>query len=419
MLLISILREALDALKFYRRRTVITIMSLAWGVACFILLMAYGTGFGNVMLSSFTAVGQDIIIMDGGQTSSQAGGQRSGRHISLKLEDVKAIRENVPIVGAMSPELFAGERTVLRGSRERRYNVRGANVEYEMLRNMTLASGRWFTAEDLHQRNRVAVLGSNVAKSLFSGIPAENEEITVGGVRFTVAGVLQPKGQLANYGPYDNDSIFIPYDTMALFRNVQYPDLIVWTPVSPLVRSQAVEQARRLLASLHNFSPGDKRAVEFVVFNDFMYIISGMTVAASVLVGFIGTLTHVIGGVGLANIMLASVVERTREIGVIKALGGRAGAIRFQFLVEGLMIVVSGGVLGTLIGWGLTAFIGSIPMLGPLFEGAEQTGDLRLQVSGSAVLVATGVLLAVGLTAGMVPAVRASRLDPIEALRYE
>ncbi len=419
MTLHALLAESFSALRFYRRRTLITICSLAWGVACFLLLMAYGTGYGNLMESAFRAVGQDIIVTLNGQTSQQAGGKRTGRRVRMELSDVAAIRESVPGVGYLSPEIFAGGTTVARGTRERRYTVRGTNAEYRLIRNMTIASGRWIGEDDLPKRNRVAVLGATAARELFSGIPPEGEEISVGGTRFTVVGVLEPKGQLAQYSDNDNNCVFLPYDTMAVFRNIYYPDMVVWSPVSGLVRAEAVRQVRATMANLHRFSPNDTSAVEMIVFNDFVYIIEGMSLAAKVLVAFIGTLTLAIGGVGLANIMLAAVVDRTREIGVLKALGGPKRSVRAQFLIEALMIVGSGGALGILIGAGLTRAIGSLPMLGPLFQDAAQKGDLQLHISVGSILVSVGVLLAVGLIAGMVPAIKASRYDPITALRYE
>jgi putative ABC transport system permease protein len=411
--------ESFTSLKFYRRRTLVTVLSLAWGVASFILLMSYGNGFGELMESSFNAVGQDLVVVVNGQTSLQAGGLRAGRRIRLEREDVEAIRESVPLIGRISPEKFTRRLTVVRGNREKQIPVRGANAEYKLIRNMSLATGRWFTDEDLLQRNRVAVLGASVARQLFSGIPPESEEISIAANRFTVIGVLEPKGQLAQYSSNDNDCIFIPYDSMSLFSDIHYPEVIVWTPVSGVARREAIRQMRITLAGIHRFSPNDTRAVEVIAFNDFLYIVEGMSMAASVLVGFIGSLTLAIGGVGLANIMLASVVERTREIGVLKALGGRKRAIRGQFLIEALMIVGAGGVLGTVLGVALTRAIGSMPLLGPLFQDAAEKGDLHFQVSPGSILVSIGVLLTVGLVAGMVPAFKASRLDPIEALRYE
>jgi putative ABC transport system permease protein len=173
------------------------------------------------------------------------------------------------------------------------------------------------------------------------------------------------------------------------------------------------------MARLHNFSPNDERAVRTIVFNEYIRMVDTMGIALRVLLGFIGTLTLAIGGVGLANIMLVSVTQRTREIGMLKSIGATRRSILAQFLLEAVAIVTVGGIIGVAAGWAVTAVLGSLPLLGPLFHQTNGAGDIRLRISTFAVVTSTALLESIGLVAGLLPAIKAARLDPIEALRYE
>jgi putative ABC transport system permease protein len=417
--LASIFTEAAQALRFNRLRSVLTVISLAWGVACFVILYSYGEGFDITLHTAFQAIGQDLIVIFPGQTSTQAGGERAGHRIRLDLDDADKIREAVPTVAAISPEGLMRNATVVRGYRTQSMTIRGVRASYGRIRNMTLSTGRWINDEDGLQKQRVAILGAVAADKLFGEIPPEREEITINGMRFTIAGVLKTKTQISNYNTPDNECVFIPYDSMALLRDVKYPNDLVWTPTNPIFRADAVKQVRATLARAHNFSPSDERAVQILIFNEFMRVVTTMALALRILLGFVGTLTLAIGGVGLANIMLVSVTQRTREIGVLKSIGATRRAILFQFLAEAFAIVTLGGILGVLAGYAVTMTLGALPFLGPLFKDASGQGDIHLRISRFAVLTSTLMLQVVGLIAGLLPAMKAARLDPIEALRYE
>ncbi len=417
-MLAEILRQAWSALRRNPTRSFLTMLGIVWGIVAVTLLLAYGSGFREVLVRSFDAFGKSAVVCWPGQTSEQAGGERAGRRVRFEQADLEVVRQEATLVKSACLETV-NRLGVSYGDRLLNTAVRGVCPEYGEIRNEAPSEGRWLSHEDFQERRRVIFLGDRLRRQLFGARPAVGETVLVGGVRFTVIGVMDLKIQMSSYFSPDDRSAFIPYSSAGDIWNTRYASVLVFAPVAPQFEQKAVAQVRAALAKRQRFSPTDKRAIQAFGREEFRPIIDGITIGLQVLLTFIGALTLGIGGVGVMNIMLVSVDERVREIGLRMALGARRRHIRTQFLAEALVLTLAGGLIGIALAHAIAAAVGELPLLGPLFEDTSGKGDLRLQISWTTALLSTAILLLVGLVSGVIPAVRASRLDPSEALRYE
>jgi putative ABC transport system permease protein len=410
----DLLREAYGAMRHNRRRTALTMLGMAWGIATVVMLLAYGDGFGQACANIFANFGTKLVIVVPGRTSVQAGGQKAGVLVRMTLDDIETLSTNLPQITNITPEVSKTAH-IQYDTRVFDFSVTGNYPNVLPIRSLKMGPGRFYNAEDQIQHARVAVIGSEAKEKLFSGRNALGEHIRLDGLSFEVIGVLSAKMQEGNDDI--NRVIYVPFTTMSDLKDTHYLDSIWFTYQTP--EYERLEQSvRSVLAGPHKFNQTDRQAVR--VFNLMMQVhqFEIITLGLKVLMGFIGTLTLGIGGVGLMNIMLVSVTQRTREIGVQKALGAPRRYILMQFLAEALTITFIGGVLGVILAYTVALSVGRLTLYSAFAKNGE-AGDIRLIIAPGTLIAATLILGLVGLISGMVPAFRASRLDPIEALRHE
>jgi len=399
-----------------KKRIWLTISGIAWGTLSIILLLSFGEGLKLQLHKANKGLGENIVILYGGQTSKVYQGLPRGRRISFTDEDVRMLKEKIPQITGISGEYDMYGETLTYGSTTLTERVTGVLPPFEYMRtHYPQAGGRFINEIDIRERRRVIFLGNRLKERLMGPeVDAIGETITVNGLPFVVVGVMNEKMQMSMYGGPDDQKATIPATTLKALQGRTHVNRIIYqvnqTHLAPMVE----QEVYKLLGRKYRFDPTDKKALGIWDTIEQTAVAGNMLIGIQIFLGLIGALTLIIASVGVANIMYVSVKERTREIGVKRALGAKRLHIKQQFILEALMIAITGGILGGAVAMLIIQGLQGIPVSdGPLELLGKPTFSMPIFI------VTATILGIVGLAAGYFPAQRAARVDPIESLRYE
>jgi putative ABC transport system permease protein len=431
--MLEVLRQVIGNLQANKLRSFLTMFGILWGIISVVILAATGDGFQRGNQHLLEELGRNVAILWGGQTSAQAGGQRAGRQIQLTLDDARALERESGMIAVVSAELQRDGVHVRSAFNATHAEVNGIEPQYQQIRTLDIQRGRGFRFADDEQALRVAIIGADLSLKLFAGRESIGARIFLDGIPYDIVGQIRKKDQEDSYGGPDNDKVFIPYGAAA--RDFPRPDArpgvvsnIVIAPFPWVVaglndvfehRTGRVEdimwplekEVRRILSRRHEFEPGDPSAIWVWDTTISSLMFDRMVQRMKTFFSAVGFVTLALGGVGVMNIMLVAVRERTREIGIRRAIGATRAQIQRQFFLEGFLLTMLSGVIGFGIAVALCTAVNQLPMPTNRFQGMIVTWT----TGGLAVLA----LVIVGIVTSTYPARRAAQMPPVDALRYE